>query len=244
MGMSFDPQFLWLIVHDLRNPLNVLGLTLRLLEETAGRDDPSVSDDLKLMGESVAQIERMLSRLSDYSRLTTGEARPSIAPFNPGRLASEVVEVFEARDGTGGPPIRVEVGGDCPPEVELDPNRARMAIQSALTNAVASAEGGPIVVALGGGPDRLLISIRVDQPPRETVKPAVLRSNLIERLTGTALERLSLELALAAEVTEQFGGTARLDVVEGQGTTIVLDWPVQLAAVPAIDVDPGRPGLS
>lgn len=244
MGLAFDPQFLWLIVHDLRNPLNVLGLTLRLLEETVVRNDPSMRDDLKLMGESVAQIERMLSRLGDYSRLTTGEVRLGATPFNPGRLASEVVDMVQARGGAGASTIRVEVADDCPAEVKLDSGRARMAIQSALTNAVASAEGGPVVVELQGGPDRLLISIRVDQPPRETVKPAVLRPDLIERLTGTSLERLSLELALAAEVTEQFGGTARLDVVEGQGTAIVLDWPIQLAEVPADDVDPDRSELT
>jgi hypothetical protein len=203
-----------------------------------------VRDDLKLMGDNIAQIERMLSRLSDYSRLTTGEGRPAVSPFDPRRMVSEAVEVFEARDGGGASTIRVEAGDDCPPKVELDPGRARMAIQSALSNAAASAEGGTIVVALGGGPDRLLISVRVDQPPRETVKPTALRSDLIERLTGTAMERLSLELALAAVVTEQFGGAARLDVMEGQGTAIVLDWPASLSTSPADDADHDSDRLS
>jgi signal transduction histidine kinase len=233
MGMSFDPRFLWLIVHDLRNPLNVLGLTLRLLEETAPQADPAVREDLALMAENVAQIERMLARLSDYSRLTSGESRLDLAPFDPRRLASEVIEMFEARAGTAASPVRLDVADACPAEVEHDPTRARLALQGALANAAASAEGGPILVGLDGRADRLIITIRVDRPPRETVKPAVLRSDLIERLTGTPLERLSLELALAAEVTEQFGGSARLDVREGQDSSIVLDWPVRVVTAPA-----------
>jgi hypothetical protein len=37
-----------------------------------------------------------------------------------------------------------------------------------------------------------------------------------------------MDLAIAAKVSELFGGSARLDVVEGQGSTIVLDWPARV----------------
>jgi hypothetical protein len=41
-------------------------------------------------------------------------------------------------------------------------------------------------------------------------------------------ERRGLDLAIAARVSEMFGGTARLDAVEDRGTTVVLDWPTRL----------------
>jgi K+-sensing histidine kinase KdpD len=227
MAMSFDPRFLWLIVHDLRNPLNVISLTLRLLEETLPKDDPNVREDLGLLGENIQQLERMLSRLSDYSRLGSGEGHLELAPFDPRRLVSELVEDHVARAKPGASPVRFEAADDCPPQVELDPARARLAIQNALTNAAAASEGAPIVVALGGGPERLVVEVRTERAPRETIRPAQLRSDAFERLLATPMERLSLELALAAKVTELFGGTARLDVQEGRSSSVILDWPAR-----------------
>jgi hypothetical protein len=39
-----------------------------------------------------------------------------------------------------------------------------------------------------------------------------------------------MDLAIAAKVSELFGGTARLVAEPGQRSTIVLDWPSRLAA--------------
>jgi len=46
---------------------------------------------------------------------------------------------------------------------------------------------------------------------------------------GIEPDRLGLDLAIVARVTELFGGTARLEVEDGRGSTIVLDWPTQIA---------------
>ncbi len=59
-------------------------------------------------------------------------------------------------------------------------------------------------------------------------KSTELRPHLFERLCGTAAERRGMDLAIAARVSELFGGTARLEAVEQKGTTILLDWPVRL----------------
>jgi hypothetical protein len=37
-----------------------------------------------------------------------------------------------------------------------------------------------------------------------------------------------MDLAIAARVSEDFGGTARLALAPGGGTTVVLDWPARL----------------
>ena len=228
MGMSFDSRFLWLIVHDLRNPLNVLRLTLRLLQDTLPADDPTLQADLEALGDNLGQMERMLSRLSEYSRLHDPALRPAPAPFDPRRLAEGVVAEHNGRAGSRATPVQVEAAG-CPPAVELDQRLAHMALHAALGNAVAAADGDPVRLGLGGGPDRLAIRVQVDRPPEETVQPAVLRPDRFDKLIGNPRERLSLELALAARVSELFGGSARLDVEPGRGTAVVLDWPTRLA---------------
>ena len=228
MGMSFDPRFLMLVIHDLRNPLNVIGLTHRMLLDSQVGDDPSSREDLEILGENARQLERMLRQLSDYARLAETATRPHPLPFDPSRLIGEVVEDHNARAPAGVPAVLVSTAEGTPNRVVLDPSKARLAAQGALSNAVAAAEGRPVRVVVGGRDEgrRLLIHVVVEAPPRETVLATPLRGDHFDRLLGTPMERVGLELALVAMVSEQFGGEARLEVAMGRSSTIVMDWPI------------------
>lgn len=233
MGSTLDSRFLSLVVHDLRTPLNVIGLSLSMIEQSIPGDDPSLEEDLRIVRENTYQIERMLASLSDFNRLTQGAGRPSSTPFEPRRLLSEVVEALGSRPPAGQPPIRLELRPGCPPEVELDPILARQALLYALGNAQAAADGTPVEVVAGGSPGRWITEIRTSATPPPSLRPSPLSSDRYERLQGSAAERLGLDLAITARVTELLGGSARLDVTEGRGTAIVLDWPVKLRPIAA-----------
>jgi signal transduction histidine kinase len=126
--------------------------------------------------------------------------------------------------------VTLVVDGSCPAEVTLDPMRAKQAIQYALTNAASAArEGGPVRVIVRGGTDRWITELAVDRPPPPTVQPLTLRPDLCERLCGIEAERRGMDLAIAAKISAMFGGTARLEVREGRGTSVVLDWPTRLS---------------
>jgi signal transduction histidine kinase len=217
------------IVHDLRTPLNVIGLSLRMIEQGIPRNDPELAEDLRFVEENFRQIERMLAQLSDYFRLYEVASPVSPSAFSPRRLLSELVEARVERPGARPIEVRLDVDPSCPPEAELDPARARTALLYALSNAAAAADGsGRILVSARGGPGRWITEIAVDDPPPPSVRPVSLRPDQFERLCGTAAERRGMDLAIAARVSELFGGAARLDVAEGRGTAIVLDWPTRL----------------
>lgn len=232
MGMTFDPRFLMLVIHDLRNPLNVIGLTHRMLMDSPAGDDPSAREDLEILGENARQMERMLRQLSDYARLLETADRPHPLPFDPSRLVGEIVEDHNSRAVEGTPAVLVSTAETTPSRVLLDPSRSRLAIQGALNNAATAAEGRPIRVVVGGrdGGRRLVVEVVVEGPPRETVVATRLRGDHIDRLIGTPMERVGLELALAAKVSELFGGETRLEVAPGRSSTLVLDWPIEAEA--------------
>jgi signal transduction histidine kinase len=225
MDMPLNPRFLSLVVHDLRTPLNVIGLSLRMIDQAVPHDDAELDEDLRIIRENVAQMDRMLSYLGDYCRLIADPARREAVRFDPRRLLDEVAEALTSRLPAGASRIQQAVEEGCPPDVELDPVRSRLALQHVLNNAIAAADGRPVRVTLGGSPDRLVVEVHVDRPVRASVRPTELRPDSYERLTGTADDRLGLDLAIAARVTELFGGTARLEVEPERGTTVVLDWP-------------------
>jgi len=223
-----DMEFSSLVVHDMRTPLNVIGLSLRMIEQALPRDDPEVEEDLRFIDENFRQIERMLTQLSDYARLFEPGLALSVSEFDPRRLVGDLLENRDARSGGKGTPVSLEVEKSCPAEAELDQGRARMAIEYALINAGAAANHEPIRLKLRGGPERWIIEIAVDRPPPASVRSVALDSQGFERLCGSAAERRGLDLAISARISELFQGSARLEATASQGTTIVLDWPVRL----------------
>jgi signal transduction histidine kinase len=221
--------FFALVIHDLRTPLNVVGLSLRMLGKALPRGNPETDEDLRFVEENFHHIDRMLTLLADFVRLFEAEGPPAATPFSPRRMVEEVVEGRAAKAGAKKDVVVVEAGSGCPDEVVLDPLRARLALHYILANASAAAAGAPIRLTMEGGPDRWVISAVVEKPPPPSVKPVALSPYAFERLCGQAAERRGIDLAVAAKVSEMFGGLARLDVLDGRATAVVLDWPARLA---------------
>lgn len=224
-----DGQFFALVVHDLRTPLNVIGLSLRMISQAVPKGDADLEEDLRFVEENFRQIERMLSQLSDYYRLFENDGPPGPTEFSPKRLVDELLEARATKAGARSSPVELEIDPNCPDEVALDPGRARTALMYALANANAAAGGSPIRLRLRGGPDRWVTEIALDSPPPSSVRSCELSPLSFERLCGSGAERRGMDLAIAAKVTEWFGGTARLVAEPGKGTTVVLDWPARLS---------------
>lgn len=224
-----DPRFLALAVHDLRTPLNVIGLTIRAISQSAPVKNPEFDEDLTFLQDNARQIEKMLAQIGDFCRLVESTSPPSGLEFDLCRFLGDFLEDRAGRPGVEATPVQLELDGNCPREVSLDSNRTRMALQHALANAVAAAGTAPVRIRVGGGADRVRIEFVVDRPPPPTVTSISLRPDVFERLSGSAAERRGLDLAIAARISEIFGGSARLEIEPGQSSTIVLDWPARIA---------------
>ncbi len=165
--------------------------------------------------------------ISDVCRL--GDLGPAVPiAFDPRRFVEDVLEERSHKVGGKAFPARFEAGPDTPAKVELDAVRTRLAVISALTNAAAAADA-PLRVVLSGGAGRWQISIVVDRAPPSSVRGFTAEPDRFERIVASSSERTGIDLAIAAWLARQSGGTVRLDVEPGQRSTIVLDWPVKPA---------------
>ncbi len=226
--LSVDGGFLGLVVHDIRNPLNVLQLSSRLISQSLPNMSAELAEDLTFVDDNLRQIERMLVQLSDYMRLYEGELPPPPMEFSPTRFLDEILDDRGEKLGLKATPVAVDVDSTCPAEVSLDQNVCRLAVYYALQNATAAAGGLSLHLKMQGGGDRWVVSIRIDRPPPATVNSVLLDPHTFERLCGSERERRGLDLAIAARVTEIFGGSSRLEVVDGESSTIVLDFPTRV----------------
>ena len=224
---AIDPRFLALVVHDLRTPLNVFNLTIRAIGQSVPTPSPDFEEDLTFLQENSKQMEKMLAQLGDYCRLVESEQRPSAVEFETKRFLTDFLEEKLSKREPEFKSVRLEIGGDAPSEVALDPNRVRLAIQHALANAVAAAGDSLVKIRSRGSSGRWTIDLVVEKAPPPTVTATTLQSHIFERMIGAPAERRGLDLAIAARVSELFGGSARLEVEPGTRSVITLDWPTR-----------------
>ncbi len=229
--LSCDPKLLAMIVHDLRTPLNVIGLSLRMVENAVSPlKNPELNEDLEFLRMNVGQLERLLIYLSDYCRVLEGSGFGSSSVFSPARLSEELLGDEQAGSlGLSASDLRIEVREGCPAEVELDERKVRQAILYAIANARVAAglsESKPINVTFRGGDGRWRIEVALELPPPRDSEDSIVNPRRFDRLSGVARERAGLDLAIVAQIAEHFGGTVRLEYEPGISSTIVLDWPV------------------
>ncbi len=226
---STDLRLVPLIVHDLRTPLNVIGLSLPMIEPVLPKNQEEVEESYRFVEENLKQIERMLALLSDYNRLFEIDSPGPAVEFSPRRLLSEVVESRGL--GRNGRPVKIDllVDDTCPESASLDHVRARQAVQYVLANAAAASPTARVQVFTHGKSDRWVIEFRVSDPAPISVAAVALQPRSFERLCGITGERRGMDLALAARISELFGGTAHLEADKERGTNVVLNWPVRMA---------------
>ena len=224
-----DSQFFRLVAHDLRSPLNVIGLSLRLIGQVMPAGDPEVAEDFRFIEENVGQIERIVTQIGDYFRLFEDHVALVPAEFAPRKLIEELIATRPDKPSTRFGKIELIAREECPDVVELDPIRAKLAISYVLANATAAAGSTPIQLILSRNHDQFRLEATLKTSPPASVSSTALSSLDFTRLCGVAAERRGMDLAIAAKVSEMFGGWARLEVVERVQTTIVLEWPLRFA---------------
>jgi two-component system, sensor histidine kinase and response regulator len=82
--------FCYTIAHDLRAPLRAMeGLTAILLDEFAGKLDPSAQEYGERIRDAAARMDQMIQELLSYSRLTLMDLQPQ--PIRVSRLMKDAV---------------------------------------------------------------------------------------------------------------------------------------------------------
>ena len=219
-----------LLVHELRNPLNVLKLTFYVMSAS---ENPELEPDIRMMQQHVDELDRMLQMLVDYAEVPTGPGGLEAMRFDPVRLVDELLDELRPRFPD------VELARlpcpEAPESVELDFSKSRLAISQAIRSACAAAagvgegQGKPAVtVQIGRGSLGCRVEVRCEGPPHDYVKSTELDAFEFERLLGVPSERRGLDLAIAARVARAFGGSARLEVEPGVRSSTIFEWPTTL----------------
>jgi len=219
-------EFLAILAHELRNPLQPLQTAVEVLEHDP--DKPVPARIRGIVQRQVHHITRMVDDLLDVARFTAGklELRRELVKIE------DIVEesVTSCRGAIDARKHAVEViGGKQPAIVNGDAVRLVQVISNLLNNAAKYTDpGGKLIVRWGIDGSNAFVKVTDNGKgiPRE-VLPRVFDMFVQERVRSSGAGGLGLGLGLVKRLVELHGGTVKASS-DGQdrGSTFSLEIPL------------------
>lgn len=217
-------EVLQIVAHDLRNPLNAVGLQLQSLLRQRASEDRWQEPALRIR-ESLARMNQMIQDLLDVTRLEAGALSITLGPLDPGQILREVVETQQAAASDAGIELRCEAACGCSP-VLADHRRLHQVFQNLIGNALKfTPSGGSITIGA------VALEQAVEFSVRDTGSgiPAQHIPHLFDRFwqADRADHRgAGLGLAIVRGLALAHGGNIRVESSEGQGTAVFFSIPL------------------
>lgn len=240
---AVDPaqQFLRLMSHEMRTPLNgVIGI-INLLQRT--RLDGAQRAYAETARQSAEHLLGLVNDLLDYARLEAGKLEFDLAPVDVEGLVRGVAELLSARAHDKGLEIAWSVAADVP-DIVADEGRLRQVLFNLAGNAVKFTAAGGVRIGVeraGGTALRPLLAFVVDDTGPGV--PAEARARIFEEFghvdssDAARFDGAGLGLAVVRRLAEAMGGSVAVeDRPDGPGARFRLT-----ASFEAVAVDRGRP---
>lgn len=215
------------VAHEIKNPLASLRSALESLEKV--HDEDLRRQLMAIASHDVRRIDRLISDISEMSRIDAELSRAEFEPVDMARLVRGVLAAREER----------QINGDCRMTLDLARGslvvpgvgvRLQRVIENLLDNAVSfSPPGGEIALAIWREDGRVIVTVSDEGPgiPPEAREAVFERFHSL-RPEGEDFGRHSgLGLAIARAIAEGHDGAlSARDRPDGQGgACLVLDLP-------------------
>ena len=217
----FRDLFIGMLGHDLRNPLNAVGMGARLLSSAVPESQRRTVGRIQ---NSVTRMDRMIAQVLDFTRARAGGGIPlSRAPTDLETICTQVVD--ELATGNPGRSIQVSRAGDA--RGQWDADRLAQTFSNLVANALAYGRpDAPVMVTLNATPGEIRFSVHNVGPPiRADLLPNLFDPFRRGRQAQTAAtEGLGLGLFISKEIVKAHKGTIFVESSEAGGTrfTVVL----------------------
>jgi PAS domain S-box-containing protein len=218
-------EFIAIAAHELRNPLNVLHLSLQVLHRACGH--PEKAAQIPAIAEkSQAQLDRftaLIDRLLDVTRARSGNFDLNRETFKLTELVTEIAERF--RSENPGAAIMLET------EPNIEGNWDRLRIDQVVTNLVSNAlkygGGKPILVSARVEGGDAVVVVR-DQGAGISPDNVARVFGLFERITSDSKSKgLGIGLWITKRIVEEHRGTVQVESELGKGSAFTVRLPLQ-----------------
>ena len=215
-------HILAVVSHELRNPLNTVGMAAAILKELVPVPDVGRKSIASIL-RAVARMTRMIQDLLDVSVIQVGRLAIDARPLDLGPMIEEAVEACAPEAAERGLALTVEVEAGLP-LVRADRDRLFQALANLIGNALKVTTGGGIVIGARSLDERDVVLWVRDTGPGI---PEEQQGRLFEPYWRgqSTYKGAGLGLAITRGVVEAHGGRIWLESTPGAGTTFYFTVP-------------------
>jgi signal transduction histidine kinase len=149
------------LAHEVRNPLNSIGLQLSILDRRIGRCEPALGKEMaELSGIIREEVKRLDGLVGDFLLFSRAD-RIQYHEADLEQLIDEVVHLLRPEARAAGVTIRRQRAGDPIPPARMDGEKMKQVVMNLLRNAVEAMPDGGVVTLESGlvdGRARLVVS--------------------------------------------------------------------------------------
>jgi len=238
-------EFLAMVSHELRNPLNaILGWSRLML---ASKDPRRLERGLSVIDRNATAQARLIEDILDMARIASGKVALDL---RRGQLASVIqLAVDSVRPAAAGKEIALDVDiEEAAVDFVCDADRLQQVVCNLLSNAVKFTPArGKVRVAAHQVASRMVISV---EDNGQGIPPHLLlhvfdRFRQGDNSTTKRHAGLGLGLAIVRHFVEMHGGTVRAHSDgDGRGATFTVELPVRAVEPRASATDASAPGAA
>ena len=211
------------VAHEVRNPLNAVGMTAqRLKREVLGAapadagDRAELEELLSVMASETQRIDRIVQQFLEYAR----PPRLAPEPVDLGTLVGDVARRARSLAEARGVRLDVDVPGTG--TALVDPAQLRQALDNLVRNAVeATPEGGRVSLAARREDRGHAIEVR---DTGRGIEPDHL-PQIFDLYFTTKADGTGVGLAVTQQIVAAHGGPIEVDSRPGAGTTMTVHLP-------------------
>ncbi len=223
-------EFLSIVSHELRNPLNSILGWVGLLRNRSF-DAQQTAQALEIIERSAKSQAKLVEDLLNISRITTGKLQLNVTPIDLVPVIAAAIHI--ARPSADAKNIQIEsvLGSPDTHRVSGDPERLQQVLWNLLSNSIKFTPlGGQVTVKLERiGSAAQIQVIDTGQGIGADFLPHVFeRFSQADNSTTRAHGGLGLGLSIVSHLVEAHGGTIQAESPgEGQGTTMTVRLPLR-----------------
>lgn len=209
------------VAHEIRNPLNFIGLAVDRLDDlTEGRTPEAGKEKAEVIGRIREEIGRLNALVVDF--ITYGRPQvPQFSPVHPPEMVEGVLGMAGGRLRSQGIALSRDFRES--PPIPADPDMLRRAVMNVVMNAVdAMPEGGTLRVSGGLRGDGTYAVVVEDTGGGISGEDI---GKIFEPYYTTKTSGLGLGLGLTRKIVEAHGGEIRVGSEPGKGTRVEILLP-------------------
>jgi len=221
-------EFLAIVSHDLRNPLNHISMAAQNLSEKLV-EPQEVKEIAASIQRSAGEMLRLIQDLLDIERIAIGKLVLHYEKHDVSEIINEVVADFKGDAAAKGITLTAKLGDGCD-EVVCDRSRVQQVLSNLIGNAIkfTPAKGQICVSCAQTGPERKDLQVSVSDTGAG-IAPEKIESifQRFSQINSRDRRGIGLGLYIAKMMVEEHPGRIWVDSKLGEGSTFHFTLPVR-----------------